>query len=103
MDAIFQFIDSHSAPLTIPDSNGAPAISPNYPPWHRQGQLLLGWIRSSLTEDIQAQVVSCTTTSDLWSSALPSLLVPDTLNYADSFRPSPRASSHAQSTYRELT
>lgn len=34
----------------------------------QQDQLILAWIRSSLTESIQAQVVSCDTTAELWSS-----------------------------------
>lgn len=34
----------------------------------RQDQLLLAWICSSLTEPIQAQVVSCETTADLWQN-----------------------------------
>lgn len=34
----------------------------------RQDQLILAWMRTSLTETIQAQVVSCNTTAELWSS-----------------------------------
>jgi gag-polypeptide of LTR copia-type len=33
-----------------------------------QDQLLLGWLRSSLTETLVAQVVSSTTTKELWTS-----------------------------------
>ncbi|KAJ4817812.1 hypothetical protein LUZ62_030378 [Rhynchospora pubera] len=36
--------------------------------WSRQDQLLLGWLRSSVSESIQAQLVSCTTSASLWNS-----------------------------------
>ncbi|KAJ1698432.1 hypothetical protein LUZ63_006944 [Rhynchospora breviuscula] len=62
-----RFLDSAPPPSTITTDSGVLAINPDYLPWHRQDQLLLGWIRSSLTESIQAQVVSCTTSMDLWS------------------------------------
>jgi gag-polypeptide of LTR copia-type len=45
---------------------GTLSINPAYVNWHRQDHLLLGWIQSSLTESVQAQVVSCNTTADLW-------------------------------------
>lgn len=34
----------------------------------QQDQLILAWMRSSLTESIQAQMVSCNSTAELWSS-----------------------------------
>ncbi|KAJ3697958.1 hypothetical protein LUZ61_001663 [Rhynchospora tenuis] len=52
--------------ITTSDNQISP--NPDFAPWHRQDQLLLGWLLSSLTEVIQAQVVSCTTSFDLWNS-----------------------------------
>ncbi|KAJ3698209.1 hypothetical protein LUZ61_001914 [Rhynchospora tenuis] len=62
------FISSPPPSPTSPGSDGQIIINPEYLPWHRQDQLLLGWIRSSLTEEIQSQMVSCTTSAELWSS-----------------------------------
>ena len=42
----------------------------------RQDQLILAWMRSSLTESIQAQVVSSGTTAELWSASTRSSLLP---------------------------
>jgi gag-polypeptide of LTR copia-type len=66
------FLDSPAPPAAISAADGSPLINLDYLPWHRQDQLLLGWIRSSLTESIQTQVVSCVTTTDLWSTLLSS-------------------------------
>ncbi|OMO79651.1 hypothetical protein CCACVL1_13538 [Corchorus capsularis] len=42
--------------------------NPQFAAWQRQDQLLLGWILSSLTEPVLAQVVGCTTSHSLWTS-----------------------------------
>ncbi|KAJ4744580.1 polyprotein [Rhynchospora pubera] len=63
-----KFIETSSPNPTRQTTTGVLEINPEYLPWHRQDQLLLGWIRSSLSESIQAQVVSCTTTLDLWNT-----------------------------------
>ncbi|KAJ3705170.1 hypothetical protein LUZ61_008875 [Rhynchospora tenuis] len=55
------------APTTI-TTDGQLTLNPDYSIWHRQDQLLLGWLRSSLSESIMAQVVSCNTSMELWSS-----------------------------------
>ncbi|KAJ1695555.1 hypothetical protein LUZ63_012253 [Rhynchospora breviuscula] len=62
------FIESASPSPTITNADGGIDINPAYLPWHRQDQLLLGWIRSTLSDQIQSQVVSCVTSRELWSS-----------------------------------
>ncbi|KAJ1704596.1 hypothetical protein LUZ63_004375 [Rhynchospora breviuscula] len=63
-----RFIDSPSPNSTRTTTSGQIEINPEFLPWRRQDQLLLGWIRSSLTDSVQAQVVSCTSTKELWDS-----------------------------------
>ncbi|KAJ4761435.1 hypothetical protein LUZ62_071810 [Rhynchospora pubera] len=65
---LMRFIESPSPDPTRTTTSGVLEINPEYIPWHRQDQLLLGWIRSSLTESIQSQVVSCSSTMDLWQT-----------------------------------
>jgi gag-polypeptide of LTR copia-type len=36
--------------------------------WTRQDQLILGWLRSSLTDTLQGQLVSCGSAFELWSA-----------------------------------
>jgi hypothetical protein len=38
-----------------------------YLSWHKQDQLILGWLRSSLSEPLLAQVISCSTSNQLWT------------------------------------
>ena len=38
--------------------------------WNRQDQLLLGWIFSSLTENLQSQVSGCSTTAEVWTTLM---------------------------------
>lgn len=45
---------------------GQTQTNPLYSHWHRQDQLLLSWLLSSLTESILGQVVSCQTSAELW-------------------------------------
>jgi hypothetical protein len=61
-----KFIESTPPPASRNSATGQ--IEPNleYIHWHRQDQLLLGWLRSSLTDSVQAQVVSASSTLDLW-------------------------------------
>jgi hypothetical protein len=59
-----RFLGSPPPDTTIRTSNGQLEINPAYLPWHRQDQLLLGWLRSSLTETLMAQVISSTTTQE---------------------------------------
>jgi hypothetical protein len=60
------FLNSTPLDTTVRSPNGQIEINLSYLPWHRQDQLLLGWLRSSLTETLLAQVVSLTTTRDFW-------------------------------------
>ena len=55
---------------SLQTTNGQFINNPIFKHWERQDQMLLGWIRSSLTETIQGQVASCLTTSSLWSSLI---------------------------------
>jgi Reverse transcriptase (RNA-dependent DNA polymerase)/gag-polypeptide of LTR copia-type/GAG-pre-integrase domain len=66
---LYQFIQNpnpHSPALT--DSSGALTLNPAYEAWHRQDQLLLSWLRASLSDSLVAQVVGCTTSAELWST-----------------------------------
>jgi len=63
-----KYIDSPPPSPTITNESGQLLLNPDYTTWHRQDQLLLGWLRSSLTESIQAQVVSSLTSPDLWQN-----------------------------------
>lgn len=46
--------------------DGIESSNPVYFHWYQQDQLLLTWLRSSLSETILNPVVSCTTSSQLW-------------------------------------
>jgi hypothetical protein len=63
-----RFLNSSPPATTRRTSDGLIEINLDYLPWHRQDQLLLGWLRSSLTETLLAQVVSTTSTKELWQS-----------------------------------
>ncbi|KAJ1685185.1 hypothetical protein LUZ63_016575 [Rhynchospora breviuscula] len=63
---LMKFIYSSSPEPTRTTSAGVVEINPTFLAWRRHDQLLLSWLRSSLTESILAQVVSCTTSLDLW-------------------------------------
>jgi hypothetical protein len=60
-----KFIES-PPPSSTSSTTGQLEVNPEYLHWHRQDQLLLGWLRSSLTDSVQAQVVSASTTLELW-------------------------------------
>jgi gag-polypeptide of LTR copia-type len=53
---------------TVITATGTPIPNRDHLPWNRQDQMLLGWIRSSLTETVQGQVLSSATSFDLWTS-----------------------------------
>jgi gag-polypeptide of LTR copia-type len=63
-----RFLGSPPPATTRRTTNGIVEINPDYLPWHCQDQLLLGWLRSSLTEILLARVVSTTNTKELWQS-----------------------------------
>ncbi|KAL8146005.1 hypothetical protein AgCh_003947 [Apium graveolens] len=52
-------------PRNLPESN---EINPTYTNWKKQDQSLLGWLLSSLTESVLAQVVGLTTSRQVWES-----------------------------------
>lgn len=63
---LHQFLDATPPSPTITTSSGEIQLNSAYLTWHQQDQLLLGWLRSSLSEPILAQVVSSKTSSELW-------------------------------------
>ncbi|KAJ3704092.1 hypothetical protein LUZ61_007797 [Rhynchospora tenuis] len=65
---LFQFINSQPPSPSVINSSGQVQFNPEYLPWVRQDQLLLGWMRASLTEQVQAQVISCSTSAELWNT-----------------------------------
>ncbi|KAJ3704083.1 hypothetical protein LUZ61_007788 [Rhynchospora tenuis] len=66
--SLSKYIASLPPNPTITADDGQILPNPESPPWHCQDQLLLGWLRSSLTEIVQAQVVNCATSFELWNS-----------------------------------
>ena len=66
---LFHHLDETLAPptpfLTI---DGASRFNPAYLSWLKQDQLLLGWLRSSISGPVLGQHVSCRTSHELWSS-----------------------------------
>lgn len=51
---------------TTTGDQSSTSINGAYLTWHKQDQLLLGWLRSSLSEQILAEVVSSKTSRELW-------------------------------------
>ncbi|KAJ4818128.1 hypothetical protein LUZ62_030694 [Rhynchospora pubera] len=64
---LFKYVHSPTPPDPTITVGTAVQLNPSYVQWQKQDQLLLGWIRSSLSEPLLAQVVSCTTSASLWS------------------------------------
>jgi Reverse transcriptase (RNA-dependent DNA polymerase)/gag-polypeptide of LTR copia-type/GAG-pre-integrase domain len=66
---LFRFLETDSSPSpTILTTTGVSQINPAYLPWYKQDQMILGWLRSSLSREILAQVVSAKTSADLWQT-----------------------------------
>jgi gag-polypeptide of LTR copia-type len=64
---LFRFLEANSSPpLTVLTNTGAIQPNPAYLPWYKKDQMLLEWLRSSLTREVLAQVVSAKTSADLW-------------------------------------
>lgn len=61
-------------PRTIPISttrtttNTTTTINPEYTTWVKQDQILLGWLLSSLTEPVLAQIIGLETSADVWNA-----------------------------------
>jgi gag-polypeptide of LTR copia-type len=66
---LFRFLETDSSPYpTILTAIGVSQINHAYLPWYKQDQMILGWLRSSLSREILAQVVSAKTFIDLWQT-----------------------------------
>lgn len=55
-------------PTNDPSSSSVIALNPEYIPWLVQDQLNLGWIISSLTQNVLTQVIGCMTYQFVWST-----------------------------------
>ncbi|KAJ1692760.1 hypothetical protein LUZ63_009458 [Rhynchospora breviuscula] len=64
---LFKYLSSPPPPPTRQNTDGQVEFNQDYLSWSRQDQLLLSWLRASLSEPIQAQVVSCSTSANLWT------------------------------------
>ncbi|KAJ1700906.1 hypothetical protein LUZ63_000685 [Rhynchospora breviuscula] len=64
---LFKYLSSPPPPPTRQNADGQVEFNQDYLSWSRQDQLLLSWLRASLSEPIQAQVVSCSTSANLWT------------------------------------
>lgn len=62
-----RFLEEPPPEKTVRSDAGQISINPDFHPWNCQDQMIIGWIRSSLTETIQGQVANCRTTAELWS------------------------------------
>lgn len=54
-------------PQFITGNNSHEGLNPAYISWCRQDQLLFSFLLASMTEDVQAQMIGCETSSHLWS------------------------------------
>jgi gag-polypeptide of LTR copia-type len=63
-----KFLESSPPEKTRLTVSGHLEFNPSYLSWRRQDQLLLGWLRSSLTEPLLAQVVSSTSAREFWTA-----------------------------------
>ncbi|KAJ4746261.1 Gag/pol [Rhynchospora pubera] len=61
------YLSSFPPPSAIVDPlSGAAQSNPAYINWYKQDQMILAWLRASLSESVLGQVVSCATSGDLW-------------------------------------
>ncbi|KAJ1698879.1 hypothetical protein LUZ63_007391 [Rhynchospora breviuscula] len=64
---LINFISAPPLSSTSIDTvTGQVILNPDYLAWYKQDQMILAWLRASLSEPILAQVVSSTTSLDLW-------------------------------------
>ncbi|GAV68517.1 UBN2_3 domain-containing protein [Cephalotus follicularis] len=61
---LLSFVDGTTQPPMKTLDDGS--LNPAYTAWHKQDQLLLSWLFSSLTESIHAQVVGLDTSRSVW-------------------------------------
>ncbi|KAJ4749591.1 polyprotein [Rhynchospora pubera] len=64
---LFKYLSSPPPAPTRQNADGQIEFNQDYLSWSRQDQLLLSWLRASLSEPIQAQMVSCSTSAALWT------------------------------------
>ncbi|KAA8515355.1 hypothetical protein F0562_018415 [Nyssa sinensis] len=97
---LFSFIDG-SAPRPSPTINDEP--NPEYDKWVLQDQLLFSALSATLTDDILAQVVDCSTSHEVWTT-----LHANTTTYAPSssnpncWFPDTAATNHFTSNFSTL-
>ncbi|KAJ3691762.1 hypothetical protein LUZ61_020926 [Rhynchospora tenuis] len=65
---LMRFLTSPPPNPTVQTTDGQVQFNQEYLPWNRQDQLVLGWLRASLSESIQAHYVSCTSSASLWTA-----------------------------------
>jgi hypothetical protein len=65
---LYKFIDieSPTPSPTIITTFGQIEVNPEYIAWHKQNQILLGWLRFSLSESLLGQTSFSTTAATLW-------------------------------------
>ncbi|GAV63219.1 UBN2 domain-containing protein, partial [Cephalotus follicularis] len=61
---LLSYVDGTTQPPPTQDDNGSP--NPTYILWHKQDQLLLSWLPSSLTKNVHAQVVGLESSHAVW-------------------------------------
>ena len=62
---LYRFLTDDPPPKQLL-TDGVQTSNPAFFPWYQQDQLLLTWLRSSLSETILNQTVSCSTSAQLW-------------------------------------
>lgn len=62
---LYCFLTEDPPSITL-TTDGVQSTNPAFSHWYQQDQLLLTWLRSSLSETILNQTASCATSSQLW-------------------------------------
>ena len=65
---LHKYITTSSPAPNITSSTGVVSTNPLASPWRKQDQIILAWLRSSLSETLLGQVVSCSTSLELWQN-----------------------------------
>ena len=63
---LYHFLEEEP-PAKLLTIDGQEKSNPLRAAWNKQDQLLLSWLRSSLSDTILGQVVSCKTSAELWT------------------------------------
>ena len=64
---LYRFLTDDPPPKKV-TVDGSMQDNPHFSHWHRQDQLILNWLRSSLSDTLLGQVVSCDSSAELWKS-----------------------------------